>query len=201
MERNLQMLFPSSVQITDLDADQARALNAKLLRGIERVRAVTPNGRPKSWASTVYTTLNSADQLHQMDEFAELHQIILRESGRFADILHIDHRNFPLRVSDCWFNIYGPKDGQEIHNHANNIISGSYYVKAPEGCSGLMFHSMRYDLMLSPPLTGLDELNQTVAELGVREGRMVLFPSWLKHSVRPSPNADERISISFNVAM
>jgi hypothetical protein len=64
-----------------------------------------------------------------------------------------------------------------------------------------MFHSMRYDLMLSPPLTGLDELNQTVAELGVREGRMVLFPSWLKHSVRPSPNADERISISFNVAM
>lgn len=201
MERNLQMLFPSTVQITDLDADQAQALNEKLLRGIERVRAVTPNGRPKSWASTVYTTLNSADQLHQMDEFAELHKIILHESGRFADILHIDHRNYPLRVTDCWFNIYGPKDGQEIHNHANNIISGSYYVKAPEGCSGLMFHSMRYDLMLAPPLTGLDELNQTVAELGVREGRMVLFPSWLKHSVRPSPNADERISISFNIVM
>ena len=199
MERRLEMLFPTTIQITEVD--RAQALNKTLLNAIKRVRATTPNGRPQSWASTVYTTINRADQLHLTENFAELHRIILREAASFADILHINHRDFPLRVTDCWFNIYGPKDGQEIHNHSNNIISGSYYVKAPEGCSGLMFHSMRYDLMLVPPLTAVDELNQTVAEMVVREGMMVLFPSWLKHSVRPSPTGDERISISFNITM
>lgn len=199
MERRLETLFPSTIQITEVD--NAQALNKSLLSAIGRVRATTPNGRPRSWASTVYTTLNTADQLHLMQDFGELHRIILREAAGFADALHINHRDFPLRITDCWFNIYGPKDGQEIHNHSNNIVSGSYYVKAPEGCSGIMFHSMRYDLMLAPPLTAIDALNQTVAEMVVREGMLVLFPSWLKHSVRPSPTADERISISFNLTM
>lgn len=199
MERRVEALFPSAVQITEVD--RARHMNRRLMRAIERVRAETPNGRPDSWASSVYTTLNSADQLHRMAEFAELHKIILQEAASFADALNINHRDFPLRVTDCWFNVYGPKDGQEIHHHANNILSGSYYVKAPAGCSGIMFHSPRADLMLVPPLTGLNALNETIVEMPVREGILVLFPSWLKHSVRPSPTADERISISFNISM
>jgi uncharacterized protein (TIGR02466 family) len=81
------------------------------------------------------------------------------------------------------------------------MISGSYYVKAPPGCSGLMFHSVRADEMLEPPLTGINKLNGTISELGVREGMMVLFQSSMKHSVRPSPTAEERISISFNLSM
>lgn len=199
MERRLETLFPSAVQITEVDG--ARRLNRRLLRQIEIIRETTPNGRPDSWSSSVYTTLNSADQLHQKAEFSDLHRIILDEVMRFADALMINHRDFPLRVMDCWFNIYGPKDGQEIHNHPNNIISGSYYVKASPGCSGIMFHSARADSMLLPPMTAANSFNQSVAELAVHEGMMVIFRSSLKHSVRPSPTDDERISVSFNLSM
>lgn len=199
MERRLETLFPSAVQITGVD--RAHRLNRRLLRTIENIRAETPNGRPDSWASSVYTTLNTADQLHMLPEFRDLHEIILREAGGFADALGINHVDYPLRLTDCWVNIYGPKDGQEIHQHANNILSGSYYVKAPEGCAGLMFHSTRADLMLVPPLSAVNPFNESITEMPVSEGMLVLFQSNMKHSVRPSPTADERISISFNISM
>jgi uncharacterized protein (TIGR02466 family) len=78
--------------------------------------------------STVYTTLNTADQLHLMPEFAELTVAIMAEAHNFAANLSLDQQSFPLVIKDCWANIYGPKDGQEMHLYSNSIISGSYYL-------------------------------------------------------------------------
>ena len=198
-ERRIEAFFPSPVQISLVD--DAERLNRRLLQTIEAMRKVVPNTRPDSWVSTVFTTLNGADQLHLMPEFADLHQIILREARHFAEALRFYNPDHPPRVTDCWFNVYGPKDGQEIHHHANNVISGSYYVKAPEGCSGIMFHSPVADTMLIPPYSEINDLNTSAVEVNVRPGMLVLFRSWLKHSVRPSLTAKERISISFNISM
>ena len=55
--------------------------------------------------------------------------------------------------------------------------------------------------MFEPPLAGINALNSGAAELPVEEGMFVLFRSWLKHSVRPSPVKQDRISISFNLMM
>jgi uncharacterized protein (TIGR02466 family) len=199
MNRSVETLFPSVIQICEVE--RAEALNRRLLKKIDEIRAESPNSRPESWTSTVYTTLNSADQLHQLPDFAELRDAILRESSVFADALRINHMDYPLRITDCWINVYGPKDGQESHQHMNSIISGSYYVKAPNDCAGIMFHSPMADAMLVPPYTEITPYNSLGVEVPVREGLMVLFRSWLKHSVRPSPVAEERISISFNLAM
>jgi uncharacterized protein (TIGR02466 family) len=199
MSRDIELLFPSPIQISMVE--NAAAMNPGLLKAVEAIRAVTPNGRPESWMSTVYTTLNSADQLHQAPEFAGLAEIILGEVRAFADALGINHQDYPLRFQDCWFNIYGPKDGQESHIHPNSVISGSYYLKAPEGCSGIMFHAPMSDTMFVPPYREINALNTQGAEMPVQEGALVLFRSWLKHSVRPSPATDERISISFNLMM
>lgn len=199
MERQLKTIFPSVVQISEVEG--AETLNRNLLQTIEDIRSVTPNARPDSWVSSVYTTLNSADRLHEMPEFAPLREVILREADEFANTLRLNHRQYPLRISDCWFNIYGPKDGQEVHLHANNLISGSYYVKAPPGSSGLMFHSPMDGEMLAPPYTEMNALNSMALEMPVEEGIIVLFRSCLRHSVRPSATDDERISVSFNLAM
>ena len=199
MSRDIELLFPAPIQISMIE--NAAAMNARLMAAVEKIRAVTPNGRPDSWMSTVYTTLNTADQLHRLPEFSELTDIIMAEVRAFADALGINHQEYPLRFQDCWFNVYGPKDGQEVHNHPNSVISGSYYLKAPEGCSGIMFHAPMADTMFVPPFREINALNTQGAEMPVHAGALVLFRSWLKHSVRPSPTSDERISISFNLMM
>ncbi len=35
----------------------------------------------------------------------------------------------------------------------------------------------------------------------VRTGQLIVFPSWLVHSVHPNPNQTARISVSFNIML
>lgn len=77
------------------------------------------------------------------------------------------------------------------HNHLPYHFSAVYYPKvpalqAPEG--NIIFFDPRETFAGGPPV-----------QLPPQEGMMVLFPSWLKHSVVPLHYAkDDRISISLN---
>lgn len=198
-EREVVGLFPCPVQISQLP--NARELNQDVMSHIKKIRAVTPNGRPEAWTAPVYTSLNTSDQIHLMPEFSALMSGINNEIINYSSTLGMDHENYPLRMKDCWFNIYKSRDGQEPHNHNNSFISGSYYVRAPQGSSGIRFHSPLYDNMFVPPLREKNQFNSTLVEVAVEEGMLVLFPSWLKHSVQPNTGKGERVSISFNVFM
>lgn len=63
-------LFPSTILISELQ--DAQGLNARLLLKIKRLRAATPDSRPRSWSSTVYTTIESLDTLHQLEKSQSL---------------------------------------------------------------------------------------------------------------------------------
>ena len=192
--RTTELLFPSVIQISEVP--NAAEFNRRLMPTIEEIHRTVPNGRPDGWSSSIYTTINTGDQLHKMLEFADLATAIMTEATDFAENLKLDIANYPLRITDCFLNIYGPKDGQEVHHHSNNILSGIYYVKASPECSGIIFHSPMAFEMLLPPYTEMNPINSLAREMPVREGMMVLFRSWLKHSVRPNPeNAGQRISI------
>ena len=192
-------LFPCPIQISRV-ADAA-SVNKRLILEIKKIQKSTPNGRPEAWTAPVYTTLNTSDQLHTLPEFNFFFSEMEPEIVKFAHALGMDYTNYPLRMKDCWFNIYRSNDGQEPHNHNNSFISGSYYVRIPDGSSGIRFHSPIYDNMFVPPITQKNQLNSTLAEVAVEEGNLVLFPSWLKHSVQPAKFKNERISISFNIFM
>lgn len=197
--REIVTLFPCPIQISHIR--DAKRLNRDLVHTITKMRSKIPNGRPDSWTAPVFTSLNSSDQIHLIPEFSQLMSSVNAEIDLFADALGMDLEHYPLRMKDCWFNIYKNRDGQEPHNHNNSFISGSYYVKAPSGCSGIRFHAPICDNMFVPPMREKNVLNGTIAEVSVLEGMLVLFPSWLKHSVQPNTSSGQRISISFNVFM
>ena len=149
ISREIFSLFPTAIQISKLPNSQI--INHDLIREVHKIRKSTPNGRPDSWTSSVYTTLFTADQLHTNEQFKDLTNTVLQEACNFAQSLGINQDAFKLVYKDCWFNIYGWKDGQEIHIHHNSIISGSYYLKVPNGSSGLVLHSPVMDSMFLPP--------------------------------------------------
>ena len=48
-------------------------------------------------------------------------------------------------------------------------------------------------------ITEYNSWNSPVWRMPVKEGKLILFPSWLKHGVQPNLNKTEsRISVSFN---
>jgi uncharacterized protein (TIGR02466 family) len=198
-ETEINLVFPTAIQVSEIGG--ADALNEKLVKEIEAVRDVTPNGLPNSWSCDVYTTISNNCRLHEKEGFSELVEHIHAETQKFADFLAISQEPNRLRISDCWVNIYGRGHSQEIHAHANNIVSGVYYVTAPECASPIMFHSPDCDLMLAPAYTELNDYNNAAVGFEPKAGTMVIFRSHVKHSVKTSVIDEERISIAFNLRM
>ena len=102
----------------------------------------------------------------------------------------------PLSVVNMWFNINYYKDTNAPHLHPHSVYSGAYYVQTPKDCGKICFQHPALDLLYHYQTEGKDALFKGDAiERGV-----YLFPSWLKHFVRPNMNIDQqRISISFNI--
>ena len=196
-ETEVNLVFPTPVQVSEI-AD-SKTLNASLINEINDVRKVTPNGLPNSWSCEVYTTISNNCRLHERSGFAELVRHIELETKKFADLLAIEQSSEFLRIADCWVNIYGRGHSQEIHAHANNILSGVYFVTAPAGASPIMFHSPDCDLMLAPKFSELNDYNNAAVGFEPQPGTMLVFRSHLKHSVKTSQIDEERISIAFNL--
>jgi uncharacterized protein (TIGR02466 family) len=139
--------------------------------------------------------------LMQHKEFEPLGHVIMEEANAFADALELETRRHPLKFTECWMNIYGEGHAQEVHQHANAVVSGIYYAKAPAGSGDLLIHSPYMDIMLDPPKRRSNGLNIKVMPITPKEGMMILFPSYVKHSVKPTHGNGERVSIAFNLTM
>ena len=86
------------------------------------------------------------------------------------------------------------------HQHGNSTISGAYYVRAPKNCGDIVFYDPRPAPVYSHPnVESPNLLNAQVNRISPKEGGLVLFPSYLDHSVNENLSNSERIVISFNI--
>jgi uncharacterized protein (TIGR02466 family) len=87
-----------------------------------------------------------------------------------------------------------------LHSHPNNYLSGVYYVRTQPGADTINFHDPRPQTgVIRPPVTALTVENTDQVVVRVADGTLLLFPSYLAHSVAASTGAGERVSISFNL--
>jgi len=107
-----------------------------------------------------------------------------------------------IKLSNMWA-IINEKDGlNERHHHGNSAISAAYYVRAPEGCGDIVFYDPRPAPIYSHPIAkGPNSLNAQVNSIKPQEGSLILFPSYLDHSVNPNISNKQRIVVSFNILL
>jgi uncharacterized protein (TIGR02466 family) len=196
-QRQTHFLFPTVVRMSTIE--DAPALNARLTGAIAELRARVPGPPPDSWSGSLYTTFDTLKTVHLEPGFGDLAAVVEREANDFARQLGMELGKTPVRILSSWLNIYGPGHNQEVHVHANSLISAVYYVKAPDGAPGLKIHSPFHDSMLSPPIVEITPANQLFDELPAAPGRLMMFRSWTRHSVRANPVTGERVSIAFNL--
>ncbi len=110
-----------------------------------------------------------------------------------------------------WASVDRTGHGGEFHSHPGSFWSGVYYVDDggidadPTLGGELEFMDPRGPgpAMYAPQLAfgsaGLSAgANETIRP---RAGRLLLFPAWLLHQVRPCGGTAERISIAFNLSL
>jgi uncharacterized protein (TIGR02466 family) len=196
-------LFPTLVYQGRLSAARAHALNARLLRECRQLRM--DDGAGRRWSARNYpggyTSYSSAHRMQQLSPtFAALARELDRHVARFARELSWDLRSRPLVMTDCWVNIMGRGAAHGLHLHPLSAISGTYYVRMPQGAPGLKFEDPRLErFMAAPPrLSSLPGAQRAWVTLKARAGELLLFESWLRHEVVAHRSTHERISISFN---
>lgn len=106
-----------------------------------------------------------------------------------------------LLVTGCWLNKCDADGFQDLHNHANSLVSGTYFVNLHQGHAPIRFvnphtptpHNVNGPIMILPTRKRIDEI-----EMPRKEGTLLLWESHLNHYYVGN-GADNRLSISFNV--
>ena len=111
-----------------------------------------------------------------------------------------DIKNQEVKITGMWAIINKKNASNSMHIHSNNYISAAYYVKAPKNCGDIVFYDPRFAATYRyPKISKTNKLNSNIVSFQPKEGMLVLFPSYLQHSVNVNKTDKERIVISFNI--
>ncbi len=184
-------LFPTCLWLHDLKPEDYEPINAAIIPKI--MELIEP--RAETISGGVWQTHHD---LHHLPEFKRLTAFMRTAAGAAIDYLNIEHKEFV--ITGCWANINPPGTIRTRHMHPNNLLSGVYYAQTPRETDGLVLYDPRQQpYMISPRVTKFTEATSSEVKADVRPGRIVLFPSWLEHSVLTTGGEAERVSVSFNV--
>ena len=184
-------MFPTFVWKAELKPEFHRKINKSIIQKLEQIRLTEPELDPgQAWQSD--------RNLHKLKEFCGLLSCLNDAVVSVLDFLNIGQVDF--EITGVWANMNPPDAAHRMHSHPNNFLSGVYYVRTHKGADTINFHDPRSQTeIIKPPVTELTAENTDQVVVEVKNGTVLLFPSWLAHSVDANRSDETRISVSFNV--
>ena len=190
------LFFPTPVWTLQLDNYQS--INDQMYKFIKIIQSKDREGISKSnikgW--------HSKDFNMQENEPKNFIKFILPAIEQVITDMNWEKQKQSININNMWAIINTGGSANLRHQHGNSTISGAYYVRAPKNSGDIVFYDPRpapvytYPKALNPNL-----LNAQVNGISPKEGALVLFPSYLDHSVNENLSNEERIVISFNITI
>jgi len=155
---------------------------------------------PQEWNETVNTSFSYAEDrsktllIYHMPTLAN--QIIVNTRCYLEKIGN--KHPYIITIDDMWVNIYKKNDYMNTHDHKDADISGVYYYKTNTQDGDIVF-SNPCDVMQYTKLLG--DIEGSKLKVTPNEGKIILFPAWLKHSVNRNTTDDDRVSVTFNIKL
>jgi uncharacterized protein (TIGR02466 family) len=184
-------MFPTLVWKILLEAELRSAIDVKILAALEGIRRGLPRlGAGQGW--------QSEQTLHAREEFLDLAACVGNATRSVLRFLRIGSQ--AVEITGCWATVLARGAAHKAHSHPNNFLSGVYYVRTRPGSDAINFHDPRTQAgVIRPPVVELTAENTDQVVVRVTNGTLLVFPSYLEHSVDANVNEEERISVSFNV--
>ncbi|MGH6625390.1 MAG: 2OG-Fe(II) oxygenase family protein [Burkholderiaceae bacterium] len=184
-------MFPTLVWKIQIKPQLHDTLDAKILAMLESMRRNLPPSRPgQGW--------QSGRTLHEREELQELMACVDKAAKSVLRFLRIGYD--AIEITGCWATVLTQGAMHRAHSHPNNYLSGVYYLQTHPGADTINFHDPRTQAsVIRPPVVELTSQNTDQVVVRVSNGTLLLFPSYLEHSVDASTSEAERISISFNI--
>jgi uncharacterized protein (TIGR02466 family) len=193
-----QKLFATPVIVGDMVADR---LNEALERAILANRAADPGIKRSNVGGGWHSDLKLADWGGEParrlinEVIGVVNQQTMVAGGTGKETLR-------WRI-EGWANVNQRGAANARHVHGGCYWSAVYYVKVPEDGKGgnLILYDPRMPTlaMHAPRLRFRDAGGEREVRIKPKEGRLVVFPSWLAHEVEAWEGDELRISIAINL--
>jgi uncharacterized protein (TIGR02466 family) len=144
--------------------------------------------------------LNFVSQNKQILEFKELSNLKLLIQ-HYVDyfIKNILLINDTFIITDSWTTRTPPSHVHHEHEHNNSIFSGVYYYEVPGGDLEFSFErQFSKEFNFNYSYKGFNMINASSWKISPKQGSIIIFPSWLKHSVTKNLGNIDRRVIAFN---
>lgn len=138
-------------------------------------------------------------------ECVEVKKFVLQQVKEFAEnVMLYDYDTWEL--SQSWVSRKQPGQHHMMHTHPNSLISGVFYYGEPsEQTPAIKFHKMQGGInqQVLQPAVKPDKRSSKFAwkefAINFAPGLLLLFPSYLFHSVPINESKTVRSSVAFNV--
>jgi uncharacterized protein (TIGR02466 family) len=187
-------LFPTPVFTTMVPLEFARVTPWLFKQEMLSEEVDSPNYGERSKNSYILNEPESKD----------LKDFILTLVGEYGKILGYDYESY--RFGQSWISYKHPGQHHTMHSHPNSLISGVFYYGEPtDKTPAVKFHKIEGGMnvsYLSPKFVkDKRELKYAQKEFFIEftPGLLLLFPSYLHHSVPLNKTEKTRCSLAFNI--
>ena len=190
------LFFPTPVWTLQLDNYQS--VNEQMYEFIKTSQSKDREGISKSnikgW--------HSKDFNMQENEPKNFIKFILPAIEQVITDMNWEKQKQSININSMWAIINTGGAANHRHQHSNCTISGAYYVRAPKNSGDIIFYDPRPARVYKHPIAkNPNILNATINSISPEPGMLILFPSYLEHSVNPNLSDNKRIVISFNLSL
>ncbi len=183
-----QGFFPTLIHAEDVKLDTKQLANdivawSKQDKGVKKTNV---NG----W--------HSQTNMHEMPQFKPLVDELFKMQHEIFKQEWLDRQP---RLGNMWANINYKSGYNKPHIHPNSLFSGVYYVQAEPNCGKIVLYDPRPGIQSYMPVRIKGQPPEHLwreVHLDAKVNRIIMFPSWLWHSVEPNESNNIRISVSFN---
>lgn len=196
--------FPTT--LFQVDVPNPKEMNKKLLSAIYAEQERDQKGIARSNLPQL-GGWHSHNNLHKDKQYGELVSLIENSGSRITKDMGYNPK-YAIKIGTMWSIINPPLSSNRAHVHPGCLLSGVYYIQAPEKAGDIEFIEPRTVHLMNQPRYIPNEKRQkenwTKVRFTPKPGRMIIFPSWLYHAVDPNMTKEEgkagnRIIISFNL--
>ena len=174
--------FPMTVSATVRCPIELRKSNLNEQTRSSLIEHILEHGDEQNHASNVKADMTDWHMHEKYKEFKEL--------SIFAEAVanELFNADITIYTQECWGAVYRKGEETIKHTHWGNLWSWCYYLKVPSD---------------SPPFRFEDIGEGKTASFDIypQEDDLLMFPSWISHSVPVSQSDEERIMVAGNIQL
>ena len=196
IEKNIHKVFPTP--IFQYEVDDYKNLNIKLSKYVYDLYNNDKDGIERSNVKGWHSKSFKFEKESVPNNFIKsIHQYIKKV---ITTGYGWKYKPENIGVTEMWAVINSKDTYNQLHNHTNSYLSAAYYVKAPKDSGSIQFFDPNeVKKFRHPEIEKRTDLSAFGYAIKPIEGNLLIFPSYLYHSVGKNISNEDRIVISFNV--